>query len=125
MKSEKKLFTGAISFFLFSILVLAYLYFQDFLTYKTFYAFLTAASLTGLNFAGAIYSIKISLKRDSKSALNTYLIGMGIRIPIFLTVLIISMLFLDISHNSLIFSVLIFYIYFLIMEIIFLNITKK
>ena len=123
--SENKLFIGGFTLFVFVLFILSYFYLIDYLSNKTFYAILLAAVLTGLNFSGAIISVKISLKREPKSSLNTYIIGMGIRIPIFLTALIISMLFLDINHNSLIFSVLIFYIYFLIMEIIFLNIGKK
>ncbi len=123
--NPKKLLTTGIFIFVLSFAVITYLYLNNYINNKIFYSLVLAGALTGLNFTAAVYSIKISLKRDVKSSLNTYLIGMGIRIPVFLTLLIISMLSLDINHNSLIFSVLIFYIYFLIVEIMFLNILKK
>ena len=123
--NEKKLFITGFSVLTALLLLLYYFFSKDIITNHVFYAILLAAVLSCLNFAGAIYSIKISYKRDITSSLNTYLIGMGVRLPILMTALIISILFLDISDNSLIFSVLIFYIYFLIMEILFLNIARK
>jgi hypothetical protein len=50
---------------------------------------------------------------------------MIIRLLILLSVIFISLIFLDINRNSYIFSIFIFYIFYMIIEVFYLNLLKN
>ena len=123
--SEKKLLIINFSIITALFITMLLLFFSGNISQKIFLSIITAAVFTLLNFGGAIFSIKISFKKTGKSSINSYLLGIAIRLPLLLGAIIISLAFLDINDISFIFSVLILYIYFLIIEILFLNIGKR
>lgn len=123
--SEKKLLIINFSIITALFITMLLLFFSGNISQKIFLSIITAAVFTLLNFWGAIFSIKISVKKTGKSSINSYLLGIAIRLPLLLGAIIISLAFLDINDISFIFSVLILYIYFLIIEILFLNIGKR
>lgn len=123
--SEKKFYL--IVFFIMFLLVAAInvLYFLSHISYARAHSYILSCMFTTINFIGAVFSIKLGSKKSVNDALNKYLIGMSIRLPLFLGVIILSLIFLDINRNSFIFSILILYVFYLISEIVFLIIQKS
>ncbi len=91
----------------------------------TFSSFAIAGGLTTFNFVLGLLAIKIGISRSDKIFILSILGGMLIRMILLLGVVFISLKFLEINHNSFIFTVLFFYIYYLIIEIIYLNFKRK
>ncbi len=89
------------------------------------FAVLWGLLLTFFNFLAGFTSIKLGIHKSHKLFLINILGGMVIRIFILLAVVFISVSFLEISHLTFIFSILFFYILYLIVEILYLNLTKN
>jgi len=87
-------------------------------------SFLIAAVITTLNFVLNVISVKSALKRNVGSFIKIYFWVMGIRFFILIVLVIISLSFLEINRISFIFSILIFYGFYLIFEILYLNIIR-
>lgn len=124
MKSHRKIlyFGFAAAAIAAAAFVIAYLFSaisQSFLV-----SVLTAFGIITLNFGLALASIKLGEMGTGKSFINYYLGGMLFRFFMMLLLVFISLKFLDITRNSFIFSILIFYIFYLIIEIIYLNFRK-
>ena len=85
----------------------------------------TAFCIITINFTLIIISIKLGERGAGKSFINFYLGGMLLRFFMMILMVLISLEFLDISRNSFIFSILIFYVFYLIIEIIYLNFRKQ
>jgi hypothetical protein len=118
--TEKKFFL-IITFLIFlELLVDNILYFTSVISFKASLSIILANILTLANFIGSIYSIKVNWRKDLRKMLSNYLIGIGIRMPLLLGFMVISLLFLDLNSIIFIFSLLILYIFFLIAEILFL-----
>ena len=84
-----------------------------------------AVGLTTINFLLGFLAIKIGFSRSDKIFITSILGGMLFRLILLLRIVFISLKFLEINDNSFIFTVLIFYIYYLIIEIFYLNFKKK
>lgn len=85
---------------------------------------LLALGLTSVNFLLGILSILIGKSGSDKVFLLSLFGGILVRL-IFLLVLIILVLnFLEISRNNFIFLILIFYLFYLTIEIIYLNLKE-
>ncbi len=122
--SEHKLLK--ISYIFIFILFLSIFLLHNFsiISYQSLFSILIAAIFATINFVMAVLSIEISGKKHAQDALGTFMKGMLIRMAILVLLIIISIKFLDINLNSFIFSILIFYIYYLIIEVIFLLIRE-
>ncbi len=96
------------------------LYYFSFISYKEFYSILLASIYSTINFIIALISIKIANKKQGVSSIGSFLRGMILRLLVLILLIIFSFKFLDINGNNFIFSILIFYIYYLTLEIIFL-----
>ena len=90
------------------------------ISYEELYSILLASIFTTINFVIAVISIEIAEKKSGENSLGSFLKGMMIRMLVLILLIIFSLKFLDINQNNFIFSVLIFYIYYLTLEIIFL-----
>ena len=95
------------------------------LSYRGLFSIYLPAVFTTLNFIIASASIEKSYKKPHKNVLNSFLIWMGIRVVILIMLVLISLKFLDINQNSFIFSTLFYYIYYLIIEVIFIIIKES
>jgi len=124
MKENKLL---KISFWLVftSLFVLLILNRLSLLSYKGLYSVYLPAVFTTVNFIIVAASIEKSYKKPFKNVLNSFLLWMGIRVAILILLVIISLKFLDINQNSFIFSTLFYYIYYLIIEVIFIIIKES
>jgi len=83
-----------------------------------------AGGVTTINFILGMLSIKIGLKKSPKGFIIAFLGGMIFRLFLLLGMVFICIKFLELSRNSYIFLILFFYVFFLIIEILYLN-TKK
>ena len=94
------------------------------ISYRTIYSIFLPSIFLTINFILAVTSIEKSYRKPDKNILNSFLIWMGVRMLLLLVFVIISLKFLDINQNSFIFSTLIFYIYYLLIEVIFIIIKE-
>ncbi len=90
------------------------------ISHKDLFSVNLSAIYVTVNFVIAVISIDMMESKPLDKAFGTYVIGMAIRMVVLILLIIFSIKFLDIKRNSFIFSILIFYIYYLIIEIIFI-----
>ncbi len=90
-----------------------------------FHSIILAVAITSVNFFLGILAIKLGLTSSDKIFIISILGGMLVRLILLLGAVFISLKFLDINHNSFIFTVLFFYIYYLTIEVFYLNSKKK
>jgi len=108
-----------------SLILIIALYILSVISLRVFYSIILPALFITLGFHIAIYFQFKAEKKHNEEFIGTILMGMGIRLFLLLIFIITSLKFLDINKNSFIFSILIFYIYYLTMEIIYLCIRNK
>ena len=108
----------------FIFIIISVLYFSSVLSYLHFISILLPAIYTTAGFIITVLFIKKAEKQNNNEVIGTIFKGMGIRILVLILLVIISFKFLDINKISFIFSVLIFYIYYLTIEVIYLSIRK-
>ncbi len=106
-------------------LILFFVYLTGKVQYITFSSYTIAIAITSLNFLLGILAIKIGIYKSDKIFISSILAGMLIRLFLLLGAVFISLKFLEINHNSFIFTLLFFYIYYLSIEIFYLNFKKK
>jgi len=101
------------------------LYFADILSYSEFFSVQIGFWITTCNFLSVMISAKISIEKSEKTFIKIIFGSMIIRLLLFLSVILISLIFLDINRNSYIFSIFIFYIFYMIVEVFYLNLLKN
>ncbi len=119
MFEHKLLKVSFIFIFLLFLFVFLFHHFSI-ISYENLISIHVAAILTTINFIIAVISIEWLEKRAPGNALANFMKGMIIRMVVLILLIIFSFKFLDIKRNSFIFSILIFYIYYLVIEIIFI-----
>jgi len=90
-----------------------------------FKSILFGTLLSLLNFAIGFLLIRLSIKKSDKVFLTVLWGGLLFRLLISLTLVIITLKFLEINAYEFIFSIFFFYIFYLIIEIIYLNLRRK
>lgn len=123
MIKAKKFFLFVLIFCLILICI-AILFFTDIFSFSQFISVLLALGITTLNFVVGLSSAKISLKKTEQGFIKTVFGSMIIRMFSLLIIILFSLIFLDISRNSFIFSIFIFYILYLFIEVYYLNLPK-
>ncbi len=118
--SEHKLLKFSFIFVFALFLAVFLLHYFSIISYENLFSILIAAIYTTVNFVIAVISIEYLEKKSPETALGNFMKGMLVRMVVLILLIIFSFKFLDIKQNSFIFSILIFYIYYLIIEIIFL-----
>ena len=109
-------------FILISFLI--FLYSFSLMSGLSFFSIMIGFAITTFNFIIGLTSIKIGLHKSQEAFFKIILGGMTARLLLMLSVVFISLKFLNINKNSFIFSILFFYILYLIIEIIFLYMKK-
>jgi len=107
------------------ILIVLALYFTEILTYSQFASVFLGLVITTLNFLAGFLSARISLNKNEKTFIKIVFGSMVIRLFLMLITILIALLFLDINRNSFIFSIFIFYIFYLLIEVFYLNNRKN
>ena len=80
-----------------------------------------AWGITTVNSLLAFFAIKTGINKSEKVFFRRIFGGMLVRFMIVLLIVVLVLFFLEIYRISFIFSILFFYIYYLIIEIIYLN----
>ena len=111
-----------VPFVLFLILTVVYL--CSVVSEAFFKSVIIGGAISSFNFILGLFAVKIGLKSNQDIFLKAVLGGMMIRLFLVLVLVFISLKFLNINENSFIFSILFFYILFLIIEIIYLYMKK-
>lgn len=113
------LYTFSLLFF-FTVLLIGLLI-LDVLTLEYFKSILFGEAITTFNAVIGFLSIKSGITKPEKMFLRMLLGGMVLRFLTTLVMVILALLFLELNRISFIFSILFFYSFFLIIEIIYLN----
>ncbi len=116
--SENKLLKVSFLFTVILFLLIFLLHHFTVISYTSLFSVYLGAICSTINFVIAVVSINLMKKGTLDRVFITYMKGMIIRMVVLILLIIFSFKFLDIKQNSFIFSILIFYIYYLIIEII-------
>ncbi len=125
MISAKKILLFGISFGILSLVFLA--------AYTLFVAsnkiilksILIGDFLAFLNFILGLLFVSWGLNRPNKEFLSSLFGGLLIRLSLMLILLTSTLIFLEINEISFIFSILFFYFFYLIIEVIYLNFRER
>ena len=124
MATEKSLRLSAVFITLALSLLFFILYFTDVWSYIFFFSVLFGELIVILNFIIGFLFIKSSLSKSGRVFLLMLWGGMAFRL-IFISILVLIMLkFLELNAIGFIFSILFFYVFYLIIEILYLNFKK-
>jgi hypothetical protein len=124
MITEKslRLFTIVITFF--SLLIATILYYGSVWESALFYSVLIGSALMIINFLLGYFFIKFGLNKSDKIFIMTLWGGMAFRLIFTLILVFIMLKFLELNPFGFIFSILFFYVFYLIIEILYLNLKK-
>lgn len=125
MNSAKKILLFGISFGIFSLLVLAMLNLIAVSNKIIFKSILIGDFLAFLNFMLGLMFVTWGINRADKEFLASLFGGLLIRLSLLLVLLTSTLIFLEINEISFIFSILFFYFFYVIIEIIYLNLRKR
>jgi hypothetical protein len=124
MRPAAKLLSWSAFFILILSFFLTFLYITSVIKEDLFTAVLSGAFLSLLNFILGIISIKIGDKKAPDKFMKIILGGTALRLFLMLVLIVLGLKILELNPNSFIFSVLFFYVFFLIIEIFYLNLRK-
>lgn len=124
MVTEKFLKFLAVFITLTSLLIFFILYKTSVWNYLIFYSVLAGALIVILNFVIGFLFLKLSLFKSDRIFQMMLWGGMVFRLIFILILLLISLKFLELNAIGFIFSILFFYVFYLIIEILYLNFKK-
>lgn len=90
-----------------------------------FKSLIIGAIISLLNFLIGFILIKISLKKSEKIFILSLWGGIILRLILGLSLILITLIFLEINTYGFIFSILFFYVFYLFVEIFYLNLGRK
>lgn len=125
IKNEKHLL---ILCFIISFIVLlgvTILYLISELSGLMFKSILLGAGFSILNFTSGILLIKLSVNKSDRIFLLSLWGGLLLRLIIGLSLVLITLFFLEINTYGFIFSILFYYVFYLVIEIYYLNLGRK
>ena len=125
MTSPKKLILFSSAFFVLTFLIVTSLFFLDVFSKEDYKAFIIAGIITTFNAGLGVISIKSGINKPEKMFFQRLFGGMVIRFFTTLIMVVLVLLFLELNRISFIFSILFFYIFYLVVEIIYLNFRQN
>ena len=125
MKLPKKILLFGISFGILSLLILAGYTLFAASNQTIFKSILIGDFLAFLNFILGLLFVSWGLNRPNKEFLASLFGGLLIRLSLLLILLTSTLIFLEINEISFIFSILFFYFFYVIIEIIYLNFRER
>lgn len=125
IKNEKQLLTFCfvVSFLL--LLIVTILFLSSNISGIVFKSILLGATLSMINFAIGFLLIKFSINKTEKIFLLALWGGIILRLILGLSLVLITLISLEINTYGLIFSLLFFYVFYLLIEIFYLNFGRK
>lgn len=125
MTSLRKLKYFTLTFIIFSFLLITILFLIDVISTDQLKSFIVAGSITTFNVALGMISIKTGINKPEKMFFQRLFGGMVVRFMLTLIMVVLALLFLELNRISFIFSILFFYIFYLTIEIIYLNFLQN
>lgn len=125
IKNEKQLLLQCFLISIIVFLVLIVLYLMDNISAILFKSILIGALISLLNFLIGFLLIKLSLHKSENIFLLSLWGGLLIRLLIGLTLILLTLFFLEINTYGFIFSILFFYVFYLLIEIFYLILGRK
>jgi len=125
IRNEKSLIVSGLLVTFISTAIITFLFLSSNLSGLLYKSILLGTFLSFLNFALGFLLIKLSIKKSDKVFLTILWGGLLFRLLISLSLVIITLKFLEINAYGFIFSIFFFYIFYLIIEILYLNLRRK
>jgi hypothetical protein len=125
IKNEKHLLTLCFVVSFIVLLTITLLHLISEISDILFKSILLGAGLSVLNFAFGYLLIKFSVNKSEKIFLLTLWGGLLLRLILGLSIVLIAFIFLEINAYGFIFSILFFYVFYLLIEIFYLNLGRK
>jgi hypothetical protein len=125
MISGKKVLLFGFSIGILSLLILAILSLSDSSDKNLLRSILIGDLLAFVNFVIGILFVLWGINRSDKKFLVSLYGGLLLRLTLLLILLISTLIFLEINEISFIFSILFFYFFYVMVEIIYLNLREK
>jgi hypothetical protein len=125
MISGKKVLLFGFSIGILSLLILAILSLSDTSDKNLLRSILIGDLLAFVNFVIGILFVLWGINRSDKKFLVSLYGGLLLRLTLLLILLISTLIFLEINEISFIFSILFFYFFYVMVEIIYLNLREK
>jgi hypothetical protein len=125
IRNEKALIVSGLLVTFISTAIITFLFLFSNLSSLLYKSILLGTFLSFLNFTVGFLLIKLSIKKSDKLFLTLLWGGLLFRLLISLSLVIITLKFLEINAYGFIFSIFFFYIFYLIIEILYLNLRRK
>jgi hypothetical protein len=125
INNEKRLLIFGFSISFSILLMILILYSLSVISWIIFKSIAIGFLLSLLNFLIGLLLIKFSISQSEKIFLVALWGGMLFRLVLGLSLILICLIFLEISTYGFIFSILFFYVFYLIIEIFYLNLGRK
>ncbi len=100
------------------------LYIVSLISLQIFNAWIAGWGVVFIGFVYELLLVKRGLVRGDKSFIRNTLGAMSLRLLSTVAMVFICLVFLELNQNNFIFSILIFYFFYLIFEIIYLNLRS-
>ena len=125
VKNEKQLLilVATITFLLISLIIILFIF--STINILFFKSILLGFIVSILNFFIGLLIIRFSIEKSEKIFLLALWGGMLSRLILGLSLVLISLIFLEINTYGFIFSILFFYVFYLLIEIFYLNLSRK
>ncbi len=124
MRPAAKLLGWSISIIAILSFLLIILYITSVISKDIFIAAASGAVISSINFILGMIAAKIGYKKAPDAFIKTILGGTILRLFLLIGMVVAGLKILELSRNSFIFSILFFYVFFLIVEIFYLNLRK-
>jgi len=125
IKNEKHLLILCLIISFIVLLGVTILYLISELTGLMFKSILLGAGFSTLNFTIGILLIKFSVNKSDRIFLLSLWGGLFLRLILGLLIVLITLIFLEINAYGFIFSILFYYVFYLVIEIFYLNLGRK
>lgn len=109
---------------LITFLIIQFLYFSNSIDFTLYKSYTFGILIAALNFMIGFLTIRLGLNKPNKSFLIIVFGGVVIRFFLIFTLIILTLSFLYVRMNSFIFTIFIFYFYYLIVEVLYLKNQK-
>ncbi len=123
-KSARFLFSSFIISVFFP-LILSVIFFSNLLEFRNFKSIIIGWGIVFIGFVTELFFVKRGIGKSDKLFIRNVLGVISIRLFLTLLLVIIALSFLDLSQNNFIFSILFFFIFYLIIEIFYLTFSKN
>lgn len=125
IKNEKQILIIALLISFLTLLIVTIFFFLSYISGLIFKSILLGALLSMINFLIGLTLIKFSANKSDNIFLLVLWGGILFRLILGLSLVLITVIFLEINTYGFIFSILFFYVFYLLIEIFYLNLGRK